>query len=201
MAGTSAVIALVVPSIKLDGTKASAIQRHRVFHAIGSLTPVAFAPFSPSVSLLESASRLRHLHARYAHAAVNATNPAYATLHSRLWVCKRSSGSSSSGYASSPTRLPALLAAYRKYGSLASFIPESANHLCMIEVVAESAKNGRPTTTSKSSKTQPTGLLSAGGSHPAGICRGSKPTISNGNATITRWIAICILRPKNRRTA
>ena len=52
-----------------------------------------------------------------------------------------------SGYASNPSRLPALLAAYRKYGSLADGCPVVANHRCNSGEVVESTKNGTPTAT------------------------------------------------------
>ena len=69
---------------------------------------------------------------------------------------------STSRYPSSPSRLPALLAAYRKYGSLAfgSFVRE--NHCCRSGAVADSAKNGRPTVHGQCPKQPPPWTGAAG---------------------------------------
>ena len=69
------------------------------------------------------------------------------------------SGSIANGYASNASRLPALLTAYRKYGSRPEVVDVFESQFCNSGAVVESTKNGRPMATVKRSNTQSTGLV------------------------------------------
>ncbi len=91
---------------------------------------------------------------------------------------------STSAYVSRPTRLPALLAAYRKYGSRARGAPVCENHCCRSGVVADSAKNGRPAVVVRTRSVHHAGLESPG--LPTSIGNGSITPAATSTLT---WIA------------
>ena len=70
-----------------------------------------------------------------------------------------------------------------------------------MEVVADNAKNGSPITTSRRSRTQPTGLVAAGGSQPEGTCGGSIPAMSSGNSRTPMCASTWTLRERKRKAA
>src|SRR5207247_8562817 len=65
----------------------------------------------------------------------------------QIRVCWRtvSAGSMITGYASNASRLPMLLAAYKKYGSPADRSSVEANHCCMVEAVVGRTTDAKPT--------------------------------------------------------
>src|SRR5687767_9728395 len=76
--------------------------------------------------------------------------------------------------------LPTLLAAYRKYGSLAEGWPVAANHFWITGLVAETTKNGSPTEIERTPSSQGIGLPAVGGDQSPGTRMGS---VSNGRAS------------------
>ena len=65
-------------------------------------------------------------------------------------------------------RLPALPAAYRKYGSRPWVPRPVANQCWRVGLHVDSIRNGRPTITPRAASSQMAGLPSAGGSQPPG---------------------------------
>src|SRR5262245_34608147 len=82
--------------------------------------------------------------------------------------------------------LPILLAAYKKYGSAAARCLVEANQVCNIGLLAETTKNGRPTATNSSARSQGAGLVCVGGNQPLGMPIGSA---SSGNSSTSKWKA------------
>src|SRR5215217_3336146 len=89
---------------------------------------------------------------------VSSAAAAKAAFHQRTCVDKVTSGSMSAGYDNSAARLPALLTAYRKYGSVAPGWAVRENHRCSIGAVAASRKNGKPTESASAPRSRVTGL-------------------------------------------
>src|SRR5688572_6860752 len=113
IAATSVLRYVVTPRSMLDGTNASAIQRRRRARVMvaspaesAGVSAVADAPLG-----VAAGSAVAPRRAMKAHTAMSATRPTYATVHARLWAARGSVRSRSSGYASSATMLPRLLAA------------------------------------------------------------------------------------------
>ena len=71
----------------------------------------------------------------------------------------------------------------------------SASQLCSSGAVEETTKKGNPTDTPKSSSSQGTGVLSAGGIQPSGTPSGRNTSAANTSA---RWIAAWRRAPKRR---
>jgi len=105
----SVVTYVVRESSRLDGTAASASQRARVRHEMGDEagTGVAAAPASAAPAGAPRACRA----AQAAHAASRTITTPSVSFQSRRCRSRPNSGSSSTGYASSASMLPALLAA------------------------------------------------------------------------------------------
>src|SRR5262249_19134543 len=91
IAGTSRVKAVVTPSIRLEGTKARATHRARLFHDGGPA-------MSPVVTRSAATGRTDFdRQTRNAHRAIMAISAAYPKLQNRLCVLRRSRGSSKKG--------------------------------------------------------------------------------------------------------
>ena len=84
------------------------------------------ASCSPATTVLKTKRR----RTTNAHVAISTASRTYPAVHSSLCCASRSVGSMMTGYASSATMLPRLLAAYRKYGFAADGCPDSLNHRC-----------------------------------------------------------------------
>src|SRR5262245_9546316 len=85
--------------------------------------------------------------------------------------------------------LPTLLAAYRKYGSLADGWPVFENHFCSSGAVVEMTKNGSPNDTTSSSSTPSTWLDSPAGANDSRTVGGSQ---SATRARRTIWQMTCV---------
>src|SRR5260221_7433192 len=140
---------MVTASSKIDGTAASATQRPRRVHAIGSA--------SASIATRAAVDTPRR-HTTAAHVNERSSRTTYPTVHSLAWSCKRKLGSTSSGYAISAMKLPLLLAAYRKYGSPAAPSSVAENHFCSSAALVDSTKNGRPIDPNSAASSQSVGL-------------------------------------------
>ena len=109
----------------------------------------------------------------------------------QIRVCWRtvSAGSMITGYASNASRLPMLLAAYKKYGSPADRSSVEANHCCMVEAVVASTTNGKPTAATSTARIDSAALPCGSGVQPAGMPNGR--TNNGNNATIRCSTARC----------
>src|SRR4051812_32520937 len=142
--------------MRLDGTKASAIHEARLCQVSGN----AGACPAPSGTFVASLRRRRQATSIVTQAAP--TKPPYAIAQTTFCERRGNVGSTIAGYTSSASKLPALLAAYRKYGSRADGSSVSANHRCSSGAVTASAKNGRPIDRARIRSSQPIGCPSAG---------------------------------------
>ena len=171
---TSVARCCVTPSSSADGTSASPIHSARRDERNGRLR--FRARFARSRQRPANACVRAHGHER----ARRPRSPPPSRSPEQLRVAS----GSTSRYASSPSRLPALLAEYRKYGSLAlgSFVRE--NHCCRSGAVAESAKNGRPTVPASARSTHHRGSAPAGS--PISIGSGSMTLATISTADVDR---------------
>ena len=109
----------VTPNSKLDGTNANEIHMSCRRQPMASEVEAALARIE---SLIVAADRRGS-----AHIPTRTIKRTYDAVQSRLCAAWLSEGSSRNGNASSASRLPKLLAAYRKYGSFASQLLLLAN--------------------------------------------------------------------------
>src|SRR5688572_30707144 len=118
----------VTPCNKLEGTKASASQSIRRGHVIVSVC----SAFCSSAAALRTGDPTSQTN------GINAKKP---NIQNRIWSFMRSRGSANTGYETSASKLPALLAAYRRNGDR----PRRPSQLCNNGACVERAKNGNPT--------------------------------------------------------
>src|SRR5438445_7990985 len=88
--------------------------------------------------------------------------------------------------------LPRLLAAYRKYGSLADGCPVAANHFCNSGALVDTTRNGNPTEITSRPSTAGMGLTSAGGAQASDTAIGNT---SSGSNNRTKCSSACRRTP------
>ena len=169
----SEVMYAVVPMSRLDGTAARNAHMSsarivgrgdavRDSAACGSPDAACASPGDAGVAsagaAADAGSRLR---SDVAAATITATMNS--TLHVSFCACTRKRGSSSSGNASSASRLPALLAAYRKYGSPAVAAVVRLNQCWSSGAAAASTMNGSSSCMVSWPNSQSTGRVGSSG--------------------------------------
>src|SRR5262245_7485228 len=82
---------------------------------------------------------------------------------------------------------PRLLAAYRKYGSLAAGCPVVANHFCSSGALVATTKNGMPTTTASSASVAGIGLAPGGGIQLPTLNGPLGSRMISGTSSSTQW--------------
>ena len=177
----SVVMWKVTPSIRLDGTKAYPTQRRRS-------NPDGDGPVESGAAFGRAGGGRSGLFAATAQNVTSTNSSANPPVQSQACWISVSCGSIRTGYASSEIRLPALLAAYRKYGSLADSCPVKVNHFCSSGALVETTRNGRPIDTLSSSSTPKIGYDS-----PVGA--------SEGKTATGEWSGASTLMPRSQTRA
>src|SRR5262245_13713417 len=112
----SVVTSVVIPSMRLDGTAASRSQRSWVVQCGGGSSAVVAGRRTPGAGCRAGGAKTT---AR-PQAKIRNARPTNPTAQSQAWLTSFRLGSTTNGYATRASRLPKLLAAYRKYGSRAA---------------------------------------------------------------------------------